>query len=168
MECPCCGSDWHGLADCQKLQPLKIPEDVKLQPPNPKQAYGDKKVPLGLFPAAGIIYGALAFQLGAEKYGPYNWRDSAVEFMTYAHSSLRHLHAVIDGEDIDPESGKPHIGLAIAGLAILADAIETGNLIDNRPTAGAASRLLKTHTKKPTTPLAEWEFDHQPLDRAAE
>src|SRR6266478_1997841 len=38
-------------------------------PPNPKQAYGDKKIPMHLIPSAGQIHEALAFKEGARKYG---------------------------------------------------------------------------------------------------
>ena len=42
---------------------------------NPKKAHGDLKVPLQLVPASSIVYEALAMEDGAEKYGPYNWRE---------------------------------------------------------------------------------------------
>jgi hypothetical protein len=41
---------------------------------NPKDLMGLTKVQVGLFPAAGVILGALAMEDGAAKYGPYNWR----------------------------------------------------------------------------------------------
>jgi len=118
-------------------------------PPNPKQRYGDMKVPLAYVPPASIIYEAAAFQEGAEKYGPYNWRDKAVEAMTYISASLRHIAAYQDGEYIDAESGKPHLGLAKACLGILIDATEQGNLVDNRPLAGTAALLLASMRKVP-------------------
>lgn len=114
-----------------------------MNPPNPKQRYGDAKVPIGLFPPVAILYGALACKQGAEKYGPYNWRDKTVEAMTYVHAAERHLMAWADGEDLDPESGQPHLGHVLACLAILADATEQGNLIDNRPPAGKAGPMLR-------------------------
>lgn len=114
---------------------------------NPKQIYGDKKVALATFPSAGLIYGALATEDGAKKYGAFNWRDQPVEMMTYAHAVLRHLYDWIDREDTDPDSGKPHIGHAIACLAIVADAIETGNAIDNRPSKGRAGVILRRYER---------------------
>lgn len=112
---------------------------------------GDKKIKLGLVPSAAIVYTAQAFQYGAfeaprndgtKGYGPYNWRETKVEAMTYIHATLRHIYNWIDGEELASDSLKPHIGHAMASLGILADAIETNNLIDNRPNKGAASRLL--------------------------
>lgn len=116
-------------------------------PPNPKQAYGDKKVNVALVPPASVIYEALGLADGAVKYGPYNWREKSVEAMTYVAACMRHLQAWVDGETDATDSGKPHLGHAKACLGILADAIETGNLIDNRPPAGTASFLLKRYEK---------------------
>lgn len=118
-------------------------------PPNPKQAFGDLKIPVALVPPAAIIYTGLAFKEGARKYGPYNWREKSVEAMTYVNAAQRHLMSWADGEEIDPDSGNPHLAHALACLAILVDCIETGNLLDNRPPKGNAGALLKRFEKKP-------------------
>jgi hypothetical protein len=114
---------------------------------NPKQAFGDKKVPLALVPPAALVYTALGFWEGAEKYGPYNWRDKAVEAMTYVHACQRHLLAWADGEYACPKSRMPHLGHALACLSILVDAIEHGNLIDNRPPKSHVAELLERFEK---------------------
>jgi hypothetical protein len=80
---------------------------------------------------------------GAKKYGAYNWRTNKVQAMIYAHAALRHILDWIDGEENAPDSKAPHIGHALACLGILADAKETGNLVDDRPTPGVAAKLLK-------------------------
>jgi len=121
-------------------------------PPNPKQRYGDMKPNLALVPAASTIYEALALMEGARKYGPYNWRHNAVEAMTYVAACMRHLADWVDGEDIDPESLKPHLGHAKACLGILIDALETGNLIDNRPPKGAAPKVIRRWSQEPPAP----------------
>jgi hypothetical protein len=120
-----------------------------VNPPNPKQRFGDLKVPLGLVPSSAMVYAGLGHQDGAEKYGPFNWRETGVEFMTYAHAILRHLYRVIDGEWIDPESGKPHLGHLLASTNIVIDAYECGMLIDNRPNEGPAGDLLDEWKKEP-------------------
>lgn len=113
---------------------------------NPKQRYGDLKVPLQLVPPALTLAAATALGEGARKYGPYNWRTSKVEALTYVGAMLRHLAAWQDGEDVDPESaeGKTHLAGVAASLAILLDAIEGGFVIDNRPQPGPAPRLVRT------------------------
>ncbi len=112
-------------------------------PTNPKQLYGDKKVPLQNIPPAALVYLGIALKEGARKYGAYNWREANVETMTYLGAAMRHIAAYLDREEIDPDSGNPHLAHALASLAILVDAIEIEAVIDNRPIAGAAPRLMK-------------------------
>ena len=119
------------------------PRFASLKPANPKQAYGDKKVPLQLIPPSALAYLGVALKEGARKYGPYNWRDNKVEQMTYLGAAMRHIAAYIDREDIDHESGNPHLAHALASLAILVDAVECRVDIDNRPPEGAAGRVLR-------------------------
>lgn len=118
-------------------------------PPNPKKRYGDKKVPLQLVPPAAAISIARGLQEGARKYGAWNWRENAVEFMTYVGSAKRHIDAMLEGEWEDPDSqdGKLHIDGALASLAILADAVSFGNLIDDRPPSNLGALLLLKEEK---------------------
>ncbi len=47
---------------------------------------------------------------GAEKYGVNNWKLASDEDIERVKGALmRHLLAYMDGELIDPESGKPHL-----------------------------------------------------------
>lgn len=121
-----------------------IPE---VAPSNPKQAYGDKKIPLHLVPPVAIAYMGMGLREGAKKYGPYNWRETDVEVMTYLGAALRHIGAFIDREDTDPESGNPHLAHAMASLAILVDAYEGGTCNDNRPPPGPMSQVLSDAAK---------------------
>lgn len=109
---------------------------------NQKQKYGDLKAPLCLVPWSAIIYLAIAFKEGARKYGSFNWRTKKVESMTYVSATMRHIAAWVDGEEDDSESGNPHLAHALACLAVLVDAQESGNLVDNRPPPGPAPALL--------------------------
>lgn len=103
---------------------------------NPKDIAGSKKVPLHLFPAAGIIYGAMACKEGARKYGPYNWRDKKIKLSEYLSAIDRHSLAVRDGEWIDKESGQPHLGKIVATAAIVLDAAAHNALIVDIPPPG--------------------------------
>lgn len=123
-------------------------EGKKQLGPNPKDLLGVKKVPLHLIPAASKIYQALAMEDGAIKYGPFNWRENKVVASIYVSACMRHLEQWFDGEECADDSKKPHLGHAIACLGIIIDALETGNLIDDRPTPGAAAALLKKWEKK--------------------
>lgn len=115
---------------------------------NPKDAIGVKKAPLGLVPPAAIIAISDALADGATKYGPQNWRSNdGVKATIYYEAALRHLFAWVDGEDTAEDSGVHHLAHAAACLAILLDAQEIGQIIDDRPTAGAAAAMLKARDK---------------------
>lgn len=100
---------------------------------NPKDAIGGTKLPLDLIPDTGLAYAALAFLEGALKYGKFNWRIAGVRWSVYEAALKRHLWKVKEGEWADPVTKVPHIGNMLACLLILADAYETGMLIDDRP-----------------------------------
>jgi hypothetical protein len=100
---------------------------------DPKGQAGAAKTQLQLVPPVLSAEAAKALALGAAKYGPWNWRENRVELMTYLGAMKRHIDAIIDGEDIDPESGAFHLGHVAAGCGIVLDARRHGTLIDNRP-----------------------------------
>ena len=114
---------------------------------NPKTRYGLSKPNIFLVPASSIIYQALAMENGAAKYGPYNFRDTKVKASVYVAAAFRHIMCWVDGEETAEDSGVPHIGHAIASLGILVDAIETGQLIDDRPKPSPTSKLMTKWTK---------------------
>jgi hypothetical protein len=124
---------------------FEIPEAAE-KPANPKQAYGDKKLATQTVPPALLLGAARAYGEGAAKYGAFNWRTSKVEAMTYVGAIHRHLAAYTDGEDVDPESntGKLHLEGIAACVGILLDCHAGGFLVDNRPPAGPAPRLVLT------------------------
>lgn len=134
----------RGKADM--ILPLTKDDDGNLmveKSTNPKDLLGIKKVPISLVPTAGVIHAAMAMKDGARKYGPYNWREHPVQAMVYIDATMRHLMAYIDGEDYADDSKAHHLGHAIACCAIMLDAMETGNLVDNRPLPGATPELLE-------------------------
>lgn len=116
---------------------------------NPKHAAGLAKPAIHLAPSSAIILMAMVFELGARKYGPFNWRETAVVRSIYLDAAQRHLLALQDGQDMDEESGLPHEAHIMCCMAIVIDARELGKLIDDRGPAGTAAELLKRHTKKP-------------------
>ncbi len=115
---------------------------------NPKDLLGVKKVNAFAVPPSAILYTSLAMNNGGQKYGFYNWRGKKVVFSVYYSAALRHMFALLDGQELDAESGLPHLAHASACLAILIDAKETGNLIDDRPTPGAAPKVLEDWRQK--------------------
>lgn len=109
---------------------------------NPKDLQGLKKVSLTKLPAVAQVHGAHAMMNGAERYGPYNWRAKKVIASIYVDAALRHLGAWFEGEEAAADSGVHHLGHAIACCAILLDAQETGNLVDDRPVTDASRGVL--------------------------
>jgi hypothetical protein len=114
---------------------------------NPKDLVGVKKAALRFVPPALAIEASGPMADGAEKYGPFNWRAEPVEVVGYIEAVFRHLYAYLDGQDNAEDSGHSHIGHAIAGLGIVADAASYGTLIDNRYHAGPAADMLRARDK---------------------
>jgi hypothetical protein len=108
---------------------------------NPKERFGAQKPTLALVPSAGIAAASLAAEDGAQKYGPYNWRDAPVSAMTYINAARRHLDAWVDGEAFASDSAIPNLGAVVQGISILLDAIACGSWIDDRPSPGQASQM---------------------------
>jgi len=100
---------------------------------NPKDSIGVKKVPLHLVPCEVLFEIGLAMLEGARKYGAHNYRAAGVRASVYYDAAMRHIMAWWEGEDIDPDSGLPHIIKAIASLVVLRDGQHCGNWVDDRP-----------------------------------
>lgn len=100
---------------------------------NPKDAASGRKVHLSLVPPAALVSIARVMENGALKYGRMNWRKHKVSRLSHIDAVLRHIMADMDGEDLDRESGLPHLAHAAAGLLILLDAAASGCLLDDRP-----------------------------------
>ncbi len=115
---------------------------------NPKDLVGQTKAQLWLTPPAAKIALAEALTDGAKKYGPYNWREKGVRASVYLSAAERHILSWLDGEDNASDSGVHHLGHAMACYAILLDAISQGNVVDDRPFKGRASKLLEEVYKK--------------------
>jgi len=99
---------------------------------DPKGAVGATKTPLGLIPPHAMEQTAWVHKLGADKYGPWNWRETGVCASTYVNAILRHLNAWRDGEDLDPESGISHLAHIACSANILMDAGYCNRLQDDR------------------------------------
>jgi len=99
---------------------------------NPKDMIGCDKIPLHLWPVTATIMGSLGLLDGMLKYGRSNYREAGVRASIYNDAALRHIAAWFEGEDIDPDSGLPHMAHALACIAIIVDAQTKGLLTDDR------------------------------------
>jgi hypothetical protein len=89
------------------------------------------KAPLHLLPHEALTGAAHALGYGAAKYGDWNWR-LGTEWNRYYDAVLRHMLAWQSGEDMDPESGLPHLDHALATLMMLAALVKTNVGKDDR------------------------------------
>jgi hypothetical protein len=114
---------------------------------NAKDVVGSDKVPMHLWPTSATVLGALALLDGMLKYGKMNYRAAPhLRVSIYLDALMRHTAAYVEGEDIDPDSGIPHLGHALACIAILIDAGAADNLLDDRPLPGGYRAHLDKHT----------------------
>lgn len=58
------------------------------------------------------------FQYGAEKYAQWNW-CKGMPWTVPLGCALRHLLAITEGEELDPESGLPHLGHFACNMIML-------------------------------------------------
>lgn len=100
---------------------------------NPKMVYGDTKVGLSSLPFGPLYEVALAMLEGGLKYGKHNYRELGCKASTYFDAAIGHLIAWHEGEDIDEESGLPHLMKAVACLIVIRDSQLMGNDTDDRP-----------------------------------
>ena len=87
------------------------------------------KPPIHLIPTKCITDAAFVFGFGAAKYGENNWRKDLnnMPYSRHYGSIMRHLLAWHSGEDIDPESGLPHLDHALTQMMILKTTTDFAN-----------------------------------------
>jgi hypothetical protein len=114
---------------------------------NPKDAIGDTKLPIHLWPNTATAYGCIAMLNGMLKYGRSNFRAIGVRSSIYYDACKRHMDAWFEGEECDPDDGVPHLSAALACIAIIVDAMAAGKLTDDRMVAGGYRALVDEMTK---------------------
>jgi hypothetical protein len=135
----------QAVPQVQPTTPEKAP-DVSLKDTNPKDSIGSDKLPLHLWPTTATAAGSIALLNGALKYGRANWRHAGVRATIYADAIRRHLDAWLEGEEVDPDDGVPHLWAILAGTAILIDAKAAAKLTDDRNTAGGYREFVSEST----------------------
>jgi len=129
--------------DMGSATPMPEPEDSI---ENPKDIVGTGKLPLHLWPTTATAMGSVALLNGALKYGRSNWRKVGVRASIYVDACQRHLSAWFEGEEQD-EEGVPHLGAALACLAILVDCEAAGLLRDDRQYPGGHRETMRRLTE---------------------
>lgn len=75
---------------------------------------------------------AAVWEFGATKYSPGNWLKG-MSWVGCSDSILRHLIALLNGEDNDPETGLPHADHIVCCAKILSNSFHTRKDLDDRP-----------------------------------
>lgn len=70
--------------------------------------YDDGKTPCDLLAPEAMLATAEILRIGAKKYERENWRKGML-WSRIIGACLRHLFAFMAGEDLDKESGLPHV-----------------------------------------------------------
>ena len=102
--------------------------DMKLAPGT---KYDKEKPRMDLLDADFLEGVAEVLTFGAQKYAVHNWRGG-IEVSRLIASSYRHLGAINRGEDIDPESGKPHVWHLGCCIMFLSSMLHTRPDLDDR------------------------------------
>ena len=77
---------------------------------------------------------AAVWESGAKKYSRGNWLKG-MPYTEAADSLIRHTLAFLNGEDIDPESGLPHVDHMVCSAKIVSNSFHTRPDLDNRETS---------------------------------
>lgn len=86
---------------------------------------------LELLDRAWLEQVASVLGFGAKKYAAHNWRKGLQQSRLIG-AALRHLHAHNSGEDLDPESGLPHLAHASCCLMFATGMMATRPDMDDR------------------------------------
>lgn len=112
------------------MPPLKVPSFLQAtSKQEEKKEEGKKfdgdKIRFELLPIYALSETSKVLTFGAKKYGDWNWAQG-ISYSRLEGATLRHLVAFMDGEDLDAESGLPHLAHAICELMFLLDMTRNG------------------------------------------
>lgn len=96
---------------------------------------------------------------GAKKYAAHNWRGG-ISYSRLIGASLRHLFAILRGENVDPESNLPHVDHLGCCWMFLSNMMKTRPDLDDRWKANGQVSV-------PNTELSKHQPDLFPADLAS-
>lgn len=91
----------------------------------------DGKPRTDLLSAIALEGTACVLAHGAKKYGPHNWRRG-IKWSRLIAALLRHTFAFMRGEDLDPETGLPHLDHMSCCVTFLQEFFRTRADLDDR------------------------------------
>ena len=114
--------------------------------------YDDGKLRYDLIPAYPMEQLAAVYTFGAKKYADYNWARG-IKYSRLIAALFRHFWAFVRKEDIDPESGLPHLAHCLWNIATLLYFSKYREDLDDRFSGetGASGELVRQEV--------QWEAD---------
>jgi hypothetical protein len=118
VECNGENSNFEPISDMYVRAANIIEQEQRQDEPGKKYDHGKPRY--DLLPPDVLAEVVKIFTDGAEKYGERNWEAGMSWSRPFA-AAMRHLWAFWDRQNIDPESGSPHLAHAIVNLIFLMD-----------------------------------------------
>lgn len=112
------------------------------------------KLPIHLIDRTALLSMAAVLQHGAQKYGAENWRGG-ISYTRLIAAAMRHIHALNDCEDIDPDSGELHAAHAMCSLMFLIWMMRCRPDLDDR------WRGVDLGVVKPNPAIKDEQFDSE-------
>jgi len=116
-----------GMEPVQPLAPGSMP-----MPDDEAKTDDSDKPPLANLPWRALDEVAMVQAYGHKKYGDFHNYRKGMRVSRSVSCVIRHLRAYMNGEDIDPESGRLHAAHAAARCLFLLQNIVEGTAIDDR------------------------------------
>ena len=107
------------------------------------------KPPCELLSPVAMVGTAKVLAFGAHKYAPNNWRKG-LSWGRVIGAIFRHLFAFMQGEDLDSETGLPHVDHLGCEVMFLQELYRTHKNLDDRHKLGSSESHVtgESQTKK--------------------
>lgn len=120
------------LADMMGEEFLQRPSTSQTTECQESGTKNDQNKPdLSLLSSLWVTAVGAVLSFGKRKYAAHNWRKGFAISRPLA-ASLRHIFAFLQGEDLDPESGLPHLAHASCSLMFAFELWQTRPDLDDR------------------------------------
>jgi hypothetical protein len=93
--------------------------------------HDQEKARMDLLSSKWLVGVSRVLTFGAAKYQAHNWRNG-IGYSRLIGAAFRHLTAFNDGEDLDPESGLPHLWHLSCCIMFLSEMTEIHPELDDR------------------------------------
>jgi hypothetical protein len=117
--------------DVTTVDGMETATEWRVVDPETGGAKGQKPARFDLLPPDVLFVLAEHYGKGAEKYDDHNWKRGYAWSLSFA-ALNRHLWAFWNGEDVDPETGSPHLAAVLFHAAALLHYMQNEKGTDDR------------------------------------